>query len=371
MRVLNLLTGGNIGGIERLCLDIGHYSDFDNGFAFLTHGGVILEQMKADDLTVYDLTDLGRKFSLKKLKQLRKIAACYDMITVHHGDPFLKLYALLLKPLKKKTVTAVHSCFDGTDMQGFGKLKKLVYKAIFQCSLSASDALVFVSRAGVESYQRVFRFPESKVRVVYNGIRPDILQRGKEHQPNTVPPYRVTFIGRLSHIKGVDLLLRAVKSLSDHWPIQLHIVGDGAERSALEALCQALGISDITFFHGQDLEIEGYLEKASVFVYPSRCQEIFGISIVEAMSYGIPCVAADVGGIPEVIADTQSGYLFTCDDPQDLAKKLEFVLCQLKSGKIDEMVAVAKETAARFCITNTISQMKEVYRELLPEDRKA
>lgn len=367
MRVLNLLTSGSIGGIERLCLDIGHYSDFENGFVFLTHGGVILEQMKADGLTVYDLTGLGGKFSLKKLRQLKKIAAAYDIVTVHHGDPFLKLYFLLLKPLRKKMVTVVHSCFDGTGLEDFGKLKKTMYNGIFQSSISVSDALVFVSRAGMESYQRVFRFPESKVHIVYNGVRPGIIQRGKNNQPKTVPPYRITYIGRLSAVKGVDLLLRAAKTLSDRWPIQLHIVGDGAQRQELETLSRELGIDGLTCFHGQDLNIERYLQEASVFVYPSRCQEVFGISIVEAMSYGIPCVAADVGGIPEVIADTRSGYLFACDDPQDLVSKLEIVLSKLKNGKIDEMVSIAKETAVGFCITNTIFQMKEVYRKLLPE----
>lgn len=367
MRVLNLLTSGEIGGIERLCLDIGHYSDYENGFCFFTHGGVILEQMKADGLVVHDLTALGGKFSFKKLKQFKKIAADYDVITVHHDDPYLKLYALLAKPLGKKTVTVIHSCFDGTAIQGFGKGKAALFKAIFQHSLTASDALVFVSRAGVDSYRRVFRFPESKVRIVYNGIRPAILQNGKDNQPKSAPPYRITYIGRLSQVKGVDLLLRAAKALSDRWPIRLHIVGDGAQRQELEELSRELGIDSLTCFHGQDLNIERYLQEASVFVYPSRCQEIFGISIVEAMSYGIPCVAANVGGIPEVIADARSGYLFARDDPQDLARKLEMVLHRLSDGTAAELVTAAKETAAGFSITNTISQMKDVYRQLLAE----
>lgn len=364
MKVLNLLTGGNAGGIERLCLDIGNHADYENGFCFLTHGGVFLDQMKADGLAVYDLTGLGGKFSLKKLKQLCKIAADYDIITAHHPDPFLKIYFLLLRPLKKKMVTVVHSCFDGAETKNYGPCKKLLHKEIFQASLTVSNAIVFVSRAGMESYQQFFRFQKSKAEIIYNGIRPELIQRGKNHQLNLEKPYHLTFIGRLFPWKGVDLLLQAAKELAGKWPIQLHIVGDGTERASLEALSREFGIAEITQFHGQDFNIEKHLQKASVFVYPSRWQEIFGISLVEAMAFGVPCVAAKVGGIPEVIADGRTGYLFACDDADDLTEKLETVLYRLENGDICEMVSAAKEAAAEFCITNTISRLKELFSTL-------
>lgn len=364
MKVLNLLTAGNIGGIERLCLDIGHYSDYDNGFCFLTHDGPVLEQMRCDGLTVHDLTAMGRKFSLRKLRELVRIARDYDIITVHHGDPFLKFYFLLLKPLKKKMVTEVHSCFHKKTASGLGRAKLWIKDRIYQMAFSVSDQVVFVSKAGMDSYRRYFSVPETKCNIIYNGISTEKLTDGKEHVISDTAPYNITYVGRLSEIKGVDLLLKAARQLHEKWPIELNIVGDGADRNNLEALCDSLGIRDITHFHGSQMNVEQYLRKASVFVYPSRCQEVFGISIAEAMAYGIPCVAANVGGIPEVIEDGVSGYLFCSENVEDLAAKLERVLQNMGSIQSAQMSCAAKKKAAELSIEQTVANMKELYKSI-------
>lgn len=365
MRVLNLLTSGGIGGVERLCSDIGVYSDFENGFCFLTQGGVIYEQMRDAGLQTYDLSPLGRKFCMKKLLKLKRIAKDYDIITVHHTDPFLKLYFLLLKPLKKKMVTVVHSCHDGAATKQYGKCKKRIYDIVFQCSLSASDAVVFVSKAGMKSYQKAFSISEKKIHVIYNGIGTGKIEDGKNHNIVKSTPYHIAYIGRLSSIKGVDLLLKAVKRVSAKWPVQVHIVGDGPDRDKLEALSRQLTISEITCFHGQQLDIASYLKRVSIFVYPSRCQEIFGISIVEAMAYGVPCIASNVGGIPEIIEDGVSGYLFQSENVSDLASKLELVMEKIESDKIAALISEEKKTASKFSIHNTVLSLEKLYAQVL------
>ena len=364
MKVLNLLTAGGIGGIERLCLDIGRYSDFDNGFCFLTHDGPILEQMRSDGMTVHDLTAMGKKFSFRKVRELVKIARDYDIITVHHGDPFLKFYFLLLKPLRKKMVTEVHSCFHKKRASGLGRIKQWIRSMVYQMAFSVSDKAVFVSKAGMESYRSYFKIPESKCHIIYNGISTEKLVDGKDHVISDAAPYNITYIGRLSEIKGIDLLLKAACQLREKWPIELHIVGDGADRNKLENLCDSLEIRDITHFHGSQMDVAPYLRQASVFVYPSRCQEVFGISIVEAMAYGLPCVASNVGGIPEVIEDGVSGYLFRSEDVGDLADKLERVLQNMGSSQMNQMSCIAQKKAADFSIECTVAGMKELYESI-------
>lgn len=68
MKVMNLLSSGNIGGIERLCLDIGQNSIFENGFCFLFEGGVIYEEMQKKGLKTYCLADGKRKLSLNRFQ---------------------------------------------------------------------------------------------------------------------------------------------------------------------------------------------------------------------------------------------------------------------------------------------------------------
>lgn len=365
MKVLNLLTAGNIGGIERLCLDIGYHSNFDNGFCFLTHGGPVLEQMRLDAMSVYDLTDMGRKFSFRKIRELAKIAREYDIIAVHNGDPFLKLYFCLLTPLRKKMVTEVHSCFDKAKDSKLSWTKRWIKHVIYQTAFSVSDEVVFVSKAGKQSYRQFFKIPESKCNIIYNGISTEKLNDGKEHTVSLDKPYNITYIGRLSKIKGVDLLLQATTLLSKRWPIEVNIVGDGAERESLEKLCDRLQIREITHFHGQQMNIVPYLKRATVFVYPSRCQEVFGISIVEAMAYGVPCVASNVGGIPEVIDDGISGYLFRSEDFEDLANKIERVLQNVDSNQIEQMGYAERKKAQSFSIEHTVASMKELFEKII------
>ena len=87
-RVLHLLTGGSIGGIETLCREIAKTDRFENGFAFLSFGGEIYEELRESGITVYPLFELGPKFSIKKADQLVRLATEYDVLVVHHEDPF-------------------------------------------------------------------------------------------------------------------------------------------------------------------------------------------------------------------------------------------------------------------------------------------
>ena len=96
LKVLNLMTGGQVGGIETLCYNWGKYAPFQNGFAFLTERGAVYEKMLEANFDIYDLTQEGSKISLSKIRKLIMIAKDYDIVMVHHGDPILRLYYTIL-----------------------------------------------------------------------------------------------------------------------------------------------------------------------------------------------------------------------------------------------------------------------------------
>ena len=125
-------------------------------------------------------------------------------------------------------------------------------------------------------------------------------------------------ISRLSREKNVALLLEAFALIAKELPeATLEIFGDGPERSSLEALAAKLGVAEATTFHG-------YVARAidaarfSICIVPSE-RESFGMTALEAMSYGIPVVATRVGGLPEVIADGETGILVPSNDASALA----------------------------------------------------
>lgn len=363
MKVLHLLTSGETGGIESLCRDIGRYSKIENGFCFLTSGGCVCRQMKEDGIQVYELYEFGGKLSIRKIKKLRRIASDYDVITVHHGDPFLKIYFIILSIiLKKRMISIIHSCYDEMHFKGYGKTKRKLTDLIFQRSLLNSDEIVYVSEAGKKSYESYFKeINKIKNTVVYNGIADSFLSRGMEHVYTANEPYNITYIGRLSEIKGIDYLIKAVALLRNEWDLRLTIVGDGIYRKNLEQQVKQNEIGDITRFEGQQLNVTPYLEKTTLFVYPSICMEVFGISLVEAMAYGVPCLGSNIGGIPEVINNYDCGCLVKPGDSTDLAKNIDHLLKRIKEGTIESMVMASKERARHFTISNTIRNLEKVF----------
>ena len=206
-----------------------------------------------------------------------------------------------------------------------------------------------------------FKIDSNKAVVVYNGIGLDKIENGIKKQKIETNPYNITYIGRLNSVKGVDLLLRATKILKEKHNIKISIVGDGEERKTLENLADKLKIDDIVSFYGQQKDVAPFLDKASIFVYPSIWQEVFGISIVEAMAYGIPCVATDVGGIPEIIEDGSNGFLCEKSNSNNLASTIEKVINLIEAGQGYAISNKARKRAEEFSIEQTVMNLKNVY----------
>ena len=352
MHVLHLLTSGHTGGIESLCRDIGVCSDFENGFCFFTDAGVICRQMEELGLSVYDLSGLGRKFSLRKLRRAMQIAGEYDILLVHHDDPFLRCYYVLLKLLTgKPAAMEMHSYYSQTQSS---MVKRVLEEWILRLSLLCSNSVISVSQAVERSYEKHLgrRKPHY---VVYNGVSQALLEQGRGNLPRTTQPFQLTDVGRLSKGKGVDVLIRAGKLLRGSYDIRLCIVGDGVCREELERLCREEGMEDITVFHGQQPSPAPYLKGSTVFVYPSK-REAFSVSLLEAMAFGVPCVCNRVGGNPEAISHGESGLLCDGFTPEELAEKIQTLL----ESDLEAMSRCARETAERFTIQNTVQNLKEV-----------
>jgi len=146
---------------------------------------------------------------------------------------------------------------------------------------------------------------------------------GRRHPP----PYRLLFAGRLVYFKGADVLLQAMKHLQDEGlPVLLDLVGDGPERGKLESLVSEYGLRNVTLhgWLGSQALAERYAN-AHIFVHPSR-KEGFGKVLVEAMSYGLPIVGADVGVSRELVQKNQCGVLFQSENVFELAASIKCLM---------------------------------------------
>jgi glycogen(starch) synthase len=152
--------------------------------------------------------------------------------------------------------------------------------------------------------------------VVYNGIRIEDFAGAEPYA--SARPY-VFGIGRLVKQKGFDILLRAfaAANVPSH---DLLIAGDGEERAALAQLAADLGLGDRARFFGRAdrKQAVALFRGASFFVLPSR-REPFGIVNLEAMAAGKAVIATQVGGVPEIVRDGETGLLVPGDDVNGLA----------------------------------------------------
>lgn len=364
MIVMHLLTSGGVGGIEILCRDIGLYSSkTDHVFVFLFGEGKIFEKMKRSGLRVVSLSEY-KKLSFNRFRKLYELTKESDVVIVHHNDPFLEMYYLLLKITcpQKKYISMIHHCYDPLEeKEEYGLLKRTIKKVILKNIIRYSDRLIFVSKAGLDSFRRYFRIAESKTEVVYNGISENKILNGKKFIKEKKEIPVILYAGRLEKIKGVDLLLHAMHHLPD-LKCRVLIVGDGKQKKNLMELCEKLELSDRIQFLGFQEDIEPLLADADIFVYPSR-MEIFGISVVEALAFQCICVVNNVGGMPEIIQNDVNGIVNLDNTVDGLAASIVHAIEIYQGNNRINMMDMAQKSAERFSIMQTITQIEHILGE--------
>jgi glycosyltransferase involved in cell wall biosynthesis len=178
------------------------------------------------------------------------------------------------------------------------------------------------------------------------------------------PPadFRVLFLGRMTAIKGGDLLIRAVADAADALgqPVPLTMAGDGPQRAAWERLAARLGV-DATFCGWVDDEGRAALfRQASVLAVPSVWPEPFGLVGLEAGVFGVPSIAFDVGGIDDWLTDGVNGWMVPGDPPSPdemaaalaRAARAPEVLARMRTG--------AREVAERMSLDRHVDAVERV-----------
>ncbi|MDE2473393.1 MAG: glycosyltransferase family 4 protein [Bradyrhizobium sp.] len=169
------------------------------------------------------------------------------------------------------------------------------YSRLERALMNRTDLFLFESAFARDTYQRIIGTPKGLVRCVFNGVTAAEFDPIAKAQDAT----DVVYVGEFRHIKGADLLVDAIARLrSDRRPVTLTLAGDGEETEAIKAQIQRLGLDEIVRFIGHVKARYGF-SKGSLLVVPSRGDSMPYV-VIEAAAAGIPMVAANVGGIPEI-----------------------------------------------------------------------
>jgi len=172
----------------------------------------------------------------------------------------------------------------------------------------------------------------------------------------------VLSVGRLEPIKGQDILLAAWPDVLKQEPdAELWLVGGGSMREQLEQQACRLDVMNSVKFFGaaKAADVAVYMSAADVFVLPSR-SEAFGIVLLEAMAQGLPVVATEVGGVPEVLPEHGAFSLVSSEDAGELACGIVY---QLQHACYP--AEVNRAWAADFVWEKNVRHFEEVYRQMV------
>jgi glycosyltransferase involved in cell wall biosynthesis len=273
-------------------------------------------------------TDTGADFCASV--EARGIRVVRYRVTPRRNLRFIAEAARFLRDIKKGGFQAVHGSGD----RGVGLLAaRLAGVPVRVCSIHDVTArrwtldhllrvitlrwfatsVVAVSSAVATTLRAHYGVPASKISVIHNGVDDAFLAESShvEAQPSAdaTTTKKVLTIARLDRAKGLDALLDAMALvIRDYGDVELHVVGQGDLRTALEKQAHELGITAHVKFHGHCTDVAASLLAADVFVLTSRSEGL-GVAAIEAMAASRPVVASAVGGLPEVVIDGETGLL--------------------------------------------------------------
>ncbi len=206
-------------------------------------------------------------------------------------------------------------------------------------SVQNIDAFVLVSRGILKLYE-----PLVKPKCIFI---PNIIDNIPE-TPSSLTQKNMISIGRLSKEKGYQDLIDIYSKIGAKYPDwHLHIIGDGPERETLEEKIKASHLENQITLHGfQNKEyINHLLSQSSIYLMTSYT-ESFGIVLLEAMSYGIPCIAfSSAEGACEIIENNQNGFLVNERNQEEYIQKIKFLM-EEKNRK--QMIENCQNTASKY-----------------------
>lgn len=372
MKVIHLISGGDTGGakthVHSLLQNLSRGMDIT---LVCFRGGPFARE--AAELGIETRVCSGGFFSA--LREVRRMIAEEGFELVHtHGSRANLAGAILRSTCGRPVVSTIHSDYR-LDYMGrplaaatYGVLNVLALRRI-KYHVGVSDAMrdLLISR----------RFPRETTFAIYNGL--DFSREPKRHDraafcarvgANVAPgDIVVGAAARLDPVKDLATLVRGFAAAREGHPeLKLIIAGEGPERPALEALAEELGVRGAVTLAGWLDDMEEFYSALDINTL-SSLSETFPYALTEGAAYRLPTVASAVGGIPRLIEDGKTGFLFAPGDWEKLGARL----AQLASdpGLRERLGAAVHERAAReFSVEATCREQRAVYEEILEREAR-
>ena len=301
-----------------------------------------------------------RLFNFNAFFSIKKLIKEFKPDVVHLNYIFNQVSPAVFLLLKNRT--SVMTIHDEVMIQGriskdikyptivhyiFEKIRGAIYYRL----LKNVDYLVAPS----EHIKKIYKDQGFRnISTISNGV---VLGEGSEQKFNN----KILFVGRLEREKGLEYLLRSLSLILRVIPTAtLDIVGDGGLKQELNLLVKELKIEKYVSFFGKlshDM-VGDHFRECEIVVLPS-IEESFGLVGIEAMNFGRPVIASNVGGIPDWLDDNVEGFLVESRNAEQLAEKIKLLLNNKEL--VIKFSNNAKIKSAQFDINKQVDKLVNLY----------
>lgn len=303
-----------------------------------------------------ELSNVQKSLRIEYLKALlrnRKMISVHKKALHYIHTPEAYIAVKCLHPFARTAVFSHGSFFNMADGFRFFQNNKLVLTLFnqFLILLIKSADLLFVLD---DDSQKQYSKYTSKVCRAENSI---IVPDSTPERSNCHSPIRLLFVGRLSKVKRIDSIIRAVECMDGK--ACLTVIGDGEERQMLEALVSESKLKNqVTFLGSLSPENVGTHMRTHDILIMNSSMEGKPMTILEAMSYGMPVVTTPVGGIPELVYPGENGE-FTDGSPHKISDKVQLV-CSCYQDYAKECCKLSKQYDYKEVNHGTFHRLQEL-----------
>lgn len=314
-----------VGGNERDLAKLARYLDpqrFRVHVATFHPGGERVAELNAAGISILELPvrSFRNRTAIQGAKILRDYVRAHGIRLIHAFDPPTSIFMVPLAKLWGLPILANHCFFRELIPQPSYTLLRMVD--------FLADRIIVNADAVKTHLMQDFHLRDERIFVSYNGVETNVFFPPPAERPKFFEDASLTIgtVCVLREEKRIDTLLEAFAKVLPIDPrLKLLIVGDGPMREAWMKRRDELGLAKSCHFEKTTTDIPHWMHRMDVFVLTSR-SEGFPNALLEAMACGCCAVASNVGGVPEMVEDGRSGFLFPPGDVDALAQRLRAIV---------------------------------------------
>ncbi|HAM38236.1 MAG: hypothetical protein A2474_03505 [Elusimicrobia bacterium RIFOXYC2_FULL_34_12] len=345
-KILHLITSLNIGGTEQFLLNIVNNlkSKYDFTVGYLKKIGEIAKEIDAG-IPIYKFD----YFLLKKYLKEKK----YDIIHTH------LFRANILGRIAGKSAGTPIIISSQRSIDGWKK-----FYHVFLDKMTSRYCNLVIANSEYAKNILITRehIPERIIKVIYNGISTYNISGAKFPPFNKNKPV-IGYVGRLHNEKGVYLIPEIVKIVIEKNPnIKFLIIGNGPEMYNMKLNVYKYKLKDSVEFLGWERNLKDIYYKINILLLPSE-EESFPQAALEAMSFGIPVIASDVGGVSELVEDKKTGILVKDRTAGEFADAIMSIIDNQYDYNCFSENSKAK--SSEFSVEKMVSSIDKIYKDCL------